>query len=226
VTLKVLYGEETAFMKKEVFLEVMVPLISVRNSVLIMISTLVDKFNFYTRLLNLRNPATGRKVVNSYVCELVCQTCKMGKHPDKCMHMTHLLPWWKNAGGNTLQSLLYADDKHLMAREALGIIIDGGASWFDKDSVDFLLNVSEIAVSEVTPINWVIVACDPNAGGSGGMAFTATTVYRGYQLVRCVCVRACACVMVTTGDDVFSVVRCARSRRCARRRRAARSATA
>lgn len=65
-----------------VFYEVVVPLLEMGDSVLIMISTPVDSFNFYTELMELRDPATNERILHGYIEELICPKCKETEHPE------------------------------------------------------------------------------------------------------------------------------------------------
>lgn len=183
VTLNVLYGEETAFMDINVFLQVMVPLIEMVGAVLIMISTLVDKYNFYTKLLHLTDPVTGKPAINSYMCELVCSSCKRRKNPTSCRHMLHLIPPWKNPSQIGVVSLLYGAKKHLMARESMGFLSEDGSAWFSQRDIDFLMNARPYAMNMYLKPKHVIVTCDPNAGGGSGMALMAMVPQNGYYVV-------------------------------------------
>jgi hypothetical protein len=55
-----------AYMALDVFYEVIVPLMEMRQCVLIGISTPVDTFNFFYTMLELRHPDTGEYIFNRY----------------------------------------------------------------------------------------------------------------------------------------------------------------
>jgi hypothetical protein len=180
-----LYGEETAFMDINVFLQVMVPLIEMEGCVLIMISTLVNKYNFYTKLLYMIDPTTNKPLINSYVCELVCAACKRRENPTTCRHMSGLRPWWKKAGGVGIAAALYGANKELLARESMGVIIDSTLTYFNPKAVERLQESAPLVPARYERPRWVMVTCDPNAGGENHCAFTAMVYYRGYFVVRC-----------------------------------------
>jgi hypothetical protein len=78
-------------------LQVVVPLLEMGDSVLIMISTPVDSFNFYTELMELRDPSTNERILHGYVEELICPKCKETEHPEDCRHYLFKIPPWKSA---------------------------------------------------------------------------------------------------------------------------------
>lgn len=180
-------------MEPDVFLQVMVPLIEMKGAVLIMISTLVDKFNFYTKLLYLVDPATNRPAINTYVCELVCASCKRRKDPTRCRHMLHLIPKWKNPAKLGVVALLYGAEKALMARESMGIISDDASSWFASRHIEHLMGRDTFSGSMYLKPPWVMITCDPNAGGSNGLSFTAMVYHNGQYVVRPLTARRARC---------------------------------
>jgi len=66
----IIFVDEAAFVPLEMFWEVVVPLLGMKNSVLFMSSTPVDTFNFFTKLMDLRDPDTGHPVF--LVANIVC----------------------------------------------------------------------------------------------------------------------------------------------------------
>ena len=88
--------EEAAAMDTAVFFEVVVPLLELDKTALICISTILDSFNFYSKLLDLKGPdGTSFFVVHSYV--LACEACLDAGTPESCSHMFHDLPPWQSA---------------------------------------------------------------------------------------------------------------------------------
>lgn len=85
----------------------MVPLLEMGDSVLIMISTPVDSFNFYTELMELRDPITGERILHSYVEELICPKCKETEHPEDCRHYLFKIPPWKSAAKLDIVKQIY-----------------------------------------------------------------------------------------------------------------------
>tara|TARA_Y100000389_G_C16955928_1_gene268735 strand:- start:53 stop:394 length:342 start_codon:yes stop_codon:yes gene_type:complete len=83
-------------MDLRVFFEVIVPLLEMEQTSLICISTILESFNFYSRLLDLRD-TEGNSLFETLRFELICEACKASDHPEKCTHMLHLVPRWQSA---------------------------------------------------------------------------------------------------------------------------------
>ena len=89
--------------------EVVLPLLSMRDSVLLCISTLLESSNHYSRMFTLKTP-TGQPLFETFQVSLICDKCLAGDHPEKCTHRAAEVPRWiSNAKMETIKTLL-ADD--------------------------------------------------------------------------------------------------------------------
>lgn len=84
--------EEAAFMNPELFFQVVVPLLGVKNTAVLAISTPQDEFNYYTELMALKDEK-GASLFYSIVLGLVCDACK--KTGEACNHLLAMSPDWK-----------------------------------------------------------------------------------------------------------------------------------
>lgn len=107
-------------MSLSVFYEVIVPLMEMVKSVLIGISTPVDSFNFFNKMLNLKFPDTGEYVFNRYCAELICPNCKeLEEDSEMCNHNLDLIPPWKDSKNIALVRLIFGDKVSTLKRESL-----------------------------------------------------------------------------------------------------------
>ncbi|KAK3234673.1 hypothetical protein CYMTET_55223 [Cymbomonas tetramitiformis] len=72
---KVIILEEASRLDEAVFTEVIVPLLNVRNTALLAISTPLDENNFYSTLLNMKDPITTGPMFNVLEIKLICDVC-------------------------------------------------------------------------------------------------------------------------------------------------------
>ena len=84
----------------------MVPLIEVRGTSCTMISSPVDKFNFFSQLIDLKDDM-GEPLFYTYHLELQCEKCKAKKIKD-CVHVPDIIPPWKSEDRHKLVKALYA----------------------------------------------------------------------------------------------------------------------
>ncbi len=82
-------------MDTAVFYEVVVPLLELDNTALICISTILDSFNFYSKLLELKDE-NGDPFFVQHTFVMACEQCQADGTPEKCTHMFHALPPWQS----------------------------------------------------------------------------------------------------------------------------------
>ena len=174
--------EEAAFMDLRVFYEVVVPLLEVKDTAMIMISTPVDKYNFYMVMLRMKDK-NGESPFYLHICAMQCAACEKEKRLG-CTHMEHLRPTWKTTRGNRIASLLYAD-KRLMAQELLGIASDDKRRAFPSEWIDRLDKAPPFDLDELdgTLPPYIVTACDPNGGGSSQTALISMFVHNNIFVV-------------------------------------------
>ena len=69
---------------------------SIGTASLVAISTLTSEINFYTRLIQMIDPATSRPLFTTRCIELCCEKCKEEGKSHECVHMLHLVPSWQS----------------------------------------------------------------------------------------------------------------------------------
>lgn len=92
----VLILEEAAYCDEGFFYETVAPILSVGSASLVAISTLTSEINFYTRLIKMQDPSTGRPLFVTRSIELCCEKCKEDGKSHECVHMLHLVPSWQS----------------------------------------------------------------------------------------------------------------------------------
>jgi hypothetical protein len=86
---------------------------------MIMISTPVDSFNFYSILLNLRHPDTGERIFLVFEVELICKRCETKPKPEDCKHKLKYLPPWKSAEKLDIVKMIMKDNVTTLKRESM-----------------------------------------------------------------------------------------------------------
>lgn len=106
--------EEAAHMDSDVFFQVVVPLLTVRHTAVLAISTPDDEFNYYTALLECGLFKTIR-------VGLMCMPCVA--KGIQCIHMGKHLPSWKSSENHEKVMKVMEHNKLLAAREIGGLIV-------------------------------------------------------------------------------------------------------
>jgi hypothetical protein len=178
--------EEMAFMNKQMFEQVVIPLLGMKKTKLFGITTPShDEHNFFSRMLVLKDPSTDKNIFGVLIVDLACDECKKKNRAIHCRHMQNLLPHWKGSEKFELTSLMYGEggsDTHL--RESMGILTSADDKLFERSLINKLKNrpTWENVSSWYKPTH-IFMAIDPNAGGSSDMAIMSIAFVSGIYLV-------------------------------------------
>ena len=86
--------EEAAFIPQDVWLEVVIPLVEVKNTALVAISTPLDSSNFYSTLVGMKDDE-GRPVFDVLQAQAACAVCvEQLEDPSQCPHVQLERPSW------------------------------------------------------------------------------------------------------------------------------------
>lgn len=181
--------DEAAFIPLEMFYEVIVPLIGMDKSVLIMISTPVDSYNLFTKLMTLDDPRDGHRLFLTVDFEMACARCKRRGRPQRCTHRLKYLPPWKSQDKQDIINLIMADQQTVLARETFGVVSDEGGSFIPPHAIKHWFDAPRQTPDAGEQAEAIVVAVDPNAAGSGNcseMAIVSIALFIGKQLVSLV----------------------------------------
>lgn len=182
--------EEAAYCDTQVVNEVVLPLLSMRDSVLLCISTLLESSNHYSRMFTLKTPngqplfetstfLTGPSLVPTTTLtflpcavqiSLVCDACLQTDHPEKCTHKAAEMPRWLSSSKLETIKTLLADDPALLMRESMGISAETTTRAFPEPHVVAYLERPKLMPSRC---KFVYTSVDPAGGGSSNFAIAS-----------------------------------------------------
>jgi hypothetical protein len=173
--------EEAAFISADVWTEVVIPLIEVKNTALIAISTPLDASNFYSTLVNMKDE-NNNPVFEVLEARAACQMCiETLADPSKCPHVQLERPSWKSKEKQKVVRALYAGNEQTMLRESLGVVTEGANGVFLRKQVKAVFEADRRALPRDT--THIYVAIDPNGGGPSKFAICSVVRDRGSVLV-------------------------------------------
>jgi hypothetical protein len=196
--------EEAAYMDSQVFYEVVVPLLGLRDTALIAISTILDPSNFYTKLIDMRDP-DGKALFDVQKFELVCAKCKASSTPWECTHMTDTLPPWLS--GEKHHKIRNFLPPELIGRETMGITMSDANKAFSPASIESFTSApaaqlpvvaehvcrrtlhqefidTKHILAEQAPGSAIYTAVDPSGGGASEYAIASVLHFEGKINVR------------------------------------------
>jgi hypothetical protein len=158
----VLILEEAAYCDEGFFYETVAPILSVGSASLVAISTLTSEINFYTRLIKMKDPATGRPLFVTRSIELCCEKCKEDGKSHECVHMLHLVPSWQSQERHRKLHVMMQDRPDLIKSELAGLAFDSLQQVFRKSDIDHMFTTEPLPLVQDQMV-WIVV--DPAAGG-------------------------------------------------------------
>lgn len=129
--------DEAAYVDPGMFWAGIAPLLGVRNSTVIGITTPSSAGMFQT-LQNLRLD-DGRPLFAVETVSLVCDACRAAGKDDSCTHNSAAMPSWKTQRRGIMDALYKASGREgIGAQENRGVLIDGRQFVFRRDGIEYL----------------------------------------------------------------------------------------
>ena len=147
--------EEAAFINENTVRDIIMPIIKLKRSCFVAISSLAKGSNLFTRMLAAREHMTIIEIV--YICE----DCQHAGVKNVCPHKLAVLPPWISED-NDFAKYLFGDDEDI-AREQMGIIAQSNMFCFKRNLVEEFISRPRVTITD--PVRHVFVTIDP-CGGS------------------------------------------------------------
>ncbi|KAK3251047.1 hypothetical protein CYMTET_39591 [Cymbomonas tetramitiformis] len=135
------------------------------------ISTPLDENNFYSTLLNMKDPVTRGPMFNVLEIKLICDVCSAKGVKDVCVHRRELIPPWKSDHRReSMTKALFESQPRMYMQEQLGISSSTDARCFDVAAID---DFGKSKVRLEGDPKHVFVGIDTCGGGSNFMALVS-----------------------------------------------------
>ena len=156
------------------FYETVAPLMIVGTTTLIGISTLTSEINFYTRLIRLKDKATGLALFTVLQVELACAKCKDEGKATDCVHLLHLVPRWQSSERHRRLKTVMQDRPDLIESELSGLAFDSLQQCFRAIDLDAMFALEP----PLPQLNEEIFVCVDPAGGGPQSDFSFVSFQR------------------------------------------------
>ena len=178
----VLILEEAAYCDPNFFYETLAPILLIDRTSLLAISTLTSEINFYSRLMKLRDSATGRAIFTIMQIQLACEKCIEAGKSTECVHLLHLAPRWQSTERHRRLKTIMQDRPDLIQSELAGLAFDSLQQAFASADIERMFSQEVPPAQFGQPIYTVI---DPAAGGpQSEYAVVSFTRHKGLFTVR------------------------------------------
>ena len=170
------------------------PLLSMSNSCLLCISTLLTSGNHYSKMFELRDEL-GKPLFETISISLVCDDCMKTEHPEayvgifnprikaarltkpfrvrRCTHKLAEMPRWLSSKKLEVVKQLLADDPAMLLRESMGVGSDSTQRAFSSTDITSFFARATTSLDGMYSYNRappVLVAVDPAGGGASAFA--------------------------------------------------------
>jgi len=165
-------------------METIVPMLELTGTSLLAISTPLDEFNYYSKLVEQKDDH-GKPFFKTVKAGRICEECDRLPYEQmlKCDHVPDGAHWKSNYKRKRLNSL-YEGDEARGLREMGGKIASNFTACFQKVDVEALFNQPLRTIHNMPRV--IYMAIDPNGGGASKMGIctvfldgTDTIVSRG-----------------------------------------------
>lgn len=161
------------------------PLLEVKHTALICISTPLSESNHYSELCSALDKA-GKPVFRVIRIGLVCDACIAAGTAATCTHKNSDIPSWKSEEGRDVVSSIYGDRQVLLLRESCGMIAEDSNVVFPAAQIKAFLNRPPVIISK-DRLQFIFVAIDPSGGGQSELAIVSFSDIGGKILVCFIC---------------------------------------
>ena len=140
-----------------------------KKTSLVMLSSPEGDENYYSQLLNLKNPKTGKNLFRVHNPRNICDKC-LKLPPDRAILCTHIKQsaHWINQRKSQMLMLMYSTDPTRAMNEYQGVAISNFIPCFDKEEIAFMFD-NELYNTRSIP-ELLFISVDPNGGGNSNMA--------------------------------------------------------
>lgn len=156
--------DEASRVPGDIISEVIAPMLRVKNTVLIMLSTNLGKENHYSKLFDKAKGEFEPLFLKKQV-DLMCANCKAAKKdPSECNHNEHRNPSWLS-GASKKRAKFFMQSQAMYAREVLGVVTSDEDGVFDKDDLEYVFSQPRVDV-KFDPTYLIVSYVDIGAGVS------------------------------------------------------------
>lgn len=164
--------EEASSIPSKVLETIIVPMLLMRQTATLCISTVLGNENAYSKLMDKADPRTGKTHFLPVRVSLRCTDPTCGAVNELCWHVAYLVPGWHMISSHDTARDLLSGSQATRDRELMGITSDEGTKQFPPELVD-------AAFAWPTPrsssgrAKFVVISVDPNNCGTSNYAIVS-----------------------------------------------------
>lgn len=155
-------------MDPDLFFKVIVPILQMRNTALLALSSPEGSSNYFSKLINLKDHE-GNPFFRVCDCFMICEECRKLDREKQilCNHVKQTAHWLSSDKANRLK-MLYAADPATAIKEFGGIIEDDFVPCFPAAEIERFFDRKPYVMQSAP--RYIFVTCDPSGGGMSQLA--------------------------------------------------------
>lgn len=173
--------DEAAHIDPNLFYKTIVPILQLKNTSLLALSSPTGSENYYSQLLNLRDQY-GREWFKVISKNLVCKECQKGDRAKQlaCDHVPKTESWLSNDRLDRLKVL----DEHAEGtalQELAGMVVNEYQPAFNTKDIERCFNGPRVLTK--SPPGIIFITADPSGGGPSHLALASAYFDQALNLV-------------------------------------------
>lgn len=167
----VIIVDEAAHIDPALFFKVIVPILQMKNTSLMCLSSPEGDSNYFSGLLNLKKD-DGKPFFHVIDCFQICKACQKLERVKQinCNHIPSTTPWLAPRKQRELKQLYKASPEDAI-REFGGMVVSDYKPALPKEEITRLFGREAIMTQGSPP--YIFTTCDPNGGGPSQMSIVS-----------------------------------------------------
>lgn len=173
--------DEAAHIDPNLFYKTIVPILQLKNTSLLALSSPTGSENYYSQLLNLRDQY-GREWFKVISKNLVCKECQKGDRAKQlaCDHVPKTESWLSNDRLDRLK-VLYEHAEGTALQELAGMVVNEYQPAFNTKDIERCFNGPRVLTK--SPPGIIFITADPSGGGPSHLALASAYFDQALNLV-------------------------------------------
>ena len=173
--------EEAASIPPATMDTIVVPMLLMKNTTVLAISTVLGSDNAYSQLMERADPRTGKPYFQQVRVNLKCTDPSCAAGGDLCWHNAHLIPTWHTIAMHNAARNLLVGSPAVRDRELMGQVADEGVRMFKSELLDLAFAPAHDPATG--PMKFLVVSVDPNNGGTSEYALVTAAYTRSMMVL-------------------------------------------
>jgi len=156
--------DEAAHIDPKLFFKTIIPILSMKNTSLLCLSSPEGDSNYYSALMNLKREGTDEPFFNVIECFQICKKCLKLERVKaiQCTHVKSTAHWLSSRKIKELKTLYKASPEDAI-REFGGVVVSDYLPALRKEDIEKTFKLENFIT--LAPPNFIFTCCDPTGGG-------------------------------------------------------------